>query len=346
DLLPQLRQFRIRRTVLVAWTDLHKVTGVLSLPFTYMMAYTGALIIFATALMGVVAAPVFGANPERIREVVTGPALPTARPIAATDVRLPVSAWMERAEAAIPGLEITLLEQRPDTSRVRVGGEVEGVRGFLEAHLDGVTGAVEKADRPHDLRPAQSTTNFMFALHFGTVGGWATKVVYAWLALIAAVTMISGNAMWLLRRRKRGLFGRGTAFLEGCTFGTGAGLPLATAATFYATQVYPFDWSDRVPGLELTFIVALAVSNLGAVVSRDRWRTASRQLILTGVLFLSLPFLRPGGLIGGGPAYLLAVELGWLVLAVVCFFVGLRLAGRTDLVRPSSVEAVEAPSHV
>ncbi|MEM6365097.1 MAG: PepSY-associated TM helix domain-containing protein, partial [Planctomycetota bacterium] len=260
-----------------------------------------------------------------------------------------VATWIERAEAAVPGLEVTLLERRPRASRVRVGGEVDGHRGFFEAHLDGVTGAVEKADRPSALRPAQSTTNVVFALHFGAVGGWATKVVYAWLALIAAVTMISGNAMWLLRRRKRGLFGRGTAFLEGCTYGTGAGLPLATAATFFATQVYPYGWSGRVAGLELTFVGALALAVAGAVVSRDRWRTASRQLMLSAVLFAALPFLRPGGLVGGGPAYLLAVELGWLALAALCFGLGLRWARRADGVRgapSSSMEAVEVSSHV
>ncbi|MEM9873497.1 MAG: PepSY-associated TM helix domain-containing protein [Myxococcota bacterium] len=328
DLVAQWRQFRPARPPLVTWTDLHKVTGVLSLPFSYLMAYTGALIIFATALMGLVAAPVYGADDARIREIVTGPALPDPEPLVKGAVVRPVADWVAAGEAAVPGLDVMLVEQWVGSSRVRVGGSVAGQRGFIEAHLDGTSGRVLEAEDPDDRRPAEAATNLIYALHFGTAGGWGNKVVYALMALVAAASFISGNAMWLLRRRKKGLAGRGTAFLESCTYGVGTGLPLATALILLGTQVLPFDLEARVAVLELGFLGALVAAVVWASQANNRWRTAAHQMGLAALLFATLPFWRPGGLVGGGPVSLLAVELGWLTMSALCGFVSVRMHQR------------------
>ncbi len=60
DLVRQLHQFRIAKSRRVLWSDMHKVLGVMGLPFQLAYAYTGAFLVLAPLLLGMIGGPVLG----------------------------------------------------------------------------------------------------------------------------------------------------------------------------------------------------------------------------------------------------------------------------------------------
>src|SRR4051794_11867432 len=70
DLARQLTQFRPRAGRRTLWSDMHKVVGVLGLPFQLIYSYTGALLVFGPVLLTAIAGPVFGNDPAREARVV------------------------------------------------------------------------------------------------------------------------------------------------------------------------------------------------------------------------------------------------------------------------------------
>ena len=65
DIVRQFHQFRVKKSRRVLWSDLHKVVGVMGLPFQLMYAYTGAFIVLGPLLMAAFAGPLFGGDSKR-----------------------------------------------------------------------------------------------------------------------------------------------------------------------------------------------------------------------------------------------------------------------------------------
>jgi uncharacterized iron-regulated membrane protein len=240
DLIRQLDQFRPAKSIRVLWSDLHKVLGVLGLPFQTMYALTGALIGLAPLLISVVGGPAAGARLEESQRAwwgETAPGTSTGKPAQA----LSVDELVARARRAVPGFEpeFARLEAMNDTS-MRASFWGAG-RGRLFSHgdvvLDARDGALVADSVSAPPTPAAAVSRWTTGMHYAWFEGLAMRAIFAILAAATCLTILSGNWIWLARRARGASWG--DRLLARLTIGVGGGIALATAALFWANRLAP-----------------------------------------------------------------------------------------------------------
>ena len=327
DLVRQLVQFRPQVARRVFWSDLHKVLGVMGLPFQLLYCYTGALLVFGPVLITALDAPAKIAWNEPTQVPAVGDAI---RPRSLDEV-------LAAAKQAVPGLapiSFGMQDRGKAHALVRVYGEIRGEDGaFQHANvvIDQSTAEVIHVESPETDLASHATRRWVSGLHYTYFGGGGLRVILAMLALAASGTILSGNWIWLARRRKRGAAGRPHA-LARWTAGIGAGVFVAIAAMFVASRALPMELVGRAAIEQWVFGGALIGCVIWALRARDVDGVWWRQLAVAGALLVTVPVwaarVSPAGLLGGGPlvSTVVAVDAGVLGagLGLICVAWALR----------------------
>jgi uncharacterized iron-regulated membrane protein len=334
----QLFRFRRRAEPRRLWSDLHKVLGVWGLPFQLMIGFTGGVIGIGVVLVPQLARPTVGSDPAVVAREAYGdelvPATPPASPPATAPpapaaLPAPVAMLMPgdlaaRAEAALPGFEaeyIAVASWGASGAVATVYGERPGDRLYPQARIalraaDGTLLGI--GDGP--TRDTQAALEAMYGLHFATYGGLTLRLVYALLGIAGWLTILTGNWIWIERRRERG--GRGAELLARLTVGLGGGLLPASAAIFWINRLSAV--SDGRPGREVWgFFAVWAAAALIALALPARRRSWALLLAITAAGLVGLPALSRGtvGVVG-------AVDFGAALFGAACAGAAAVLARR------------------
>ncbi|MEM0922426.1 MAG: PepSY-associated TM helix domain-containing protein [Pseudomonadota bacterium] len=304
---------------LVSARDRHVLASTWSLPFGFLLAFTGAFFSFAISLgLPIVAMVAFGGDQQEMVEQVIG-----------------IEAPADKTPAPLASLDYILAEstERVGTPPVSVAIAGYGTAGATvtlfhppdNGALLGTTLMFSGADRSFlGEKPALCTVpsagsavvSLMGPLHFGNFAGLTSKI--AWLALGAAMSyvVISGMHMWVRRREDQAVWRR---FAWAITI-SAWGLPLAmlgSAAAFFLTLPAgdPTFWTPM--GFLIAAIAAIFVG-LGPQDPSDRFR------VVFAVSCLALPLLRhlTGGTawsdaLAGGQVEVISIDLLLLALGAV-----------------------------
>lgn len=289
DLVRQWFRFRPEHAPRTWSSDLHKVLGVFGLPYQLLYAWTGAVLCLAPlAIEPAVLRAVFRGHPEAARAVQDGGFL---RPMASgrPNTTLPsLDAFVGAAKARYPGFEpdFVALEHVGDAdSYASVYGAVPGVPfGTVELAFRAEDGSLLHAHGPGTSTAWQRFNAWFFGLHFARFGGYGVKALYAALALLTCVVIVTGNVVWLERRDTSRSSG-GNRILERLTTGVAAGLATATSALFAANRLLPGTLESRGVVEEAIFWGAWAGALMLAFGKSAPRRIASIELILAGALF-------------------------------------------------------------
>lgn len=326
NLVRQFHQFRPDRTRRVFWSDMHKVLGVMGLPFQAMYAYTGAYMVVLPYLVQAFSGPVFGGDVARAEQAAWG-IVPASTPVAGELVAVqPLDALVTKARALRPDLVVERLRVHGhgrEHGFVEVQGRSEGV-----PHRDGRVrlqesdGRVIEDSASSGRDVGEEARAWIYGLHFAHFGGLAIRFLFFALALATCATILTGNLIWLARRQARRA-STGHHLLARLTIGVGAGSIVAVAALFLASRVLPLEWAGRMPAEELTFLVALFACVVWALVSTHERALWWQQLGLAGLICVAVPPLAAtqsvAGLFGTGEsqAPVLGVDLALLTLGVI-----------------------------
>lgn len=241
DIVRQFHQFRPAKAAKVLWSDMHKVLGVMGLPFQIMFAFTGAFLCLASLFLMVMNGPVFDGDEAAATAALWGggrDAKPTGRAVATMDL----DQLIERAKVVAPGFQpqFVRVSQRGDAGAVaRVWGERAGrLFGRGDVVLRATDGALLSQSLTSSPTPGSAISRWVVGLHYALYAGLATKVVYALLAIATCLTLLSGNWIWLLRRQAQAT-SVANRLLARLTVGVGGGILPATAALFWANRVAP-----------------------------------------------------------------------------------------------------------
>jgi uncharacterized iron-regulated membrane protein len=306
NLSGQLHQFRPQRESRVWWSDLHKVLGVMGLPFQLMYAYTGAFLVLAPVLLRAFVGPVFNGDTARAQRLATGMHdAPPARAGAPIPV-LSADSLLARARRAMPALQIEAIEIEHHAHEAGTFAVWGHDRGTPETHAQ-ITlrerDGVELSRSSASPSPSAGLRRWAQGLHLGLFGGLWLRWLYFALGATLCLTLLSGNLIFLARRARSAH--AGTRALERLTLGTASGVLLALAALFFASRALPLHVANRGALEEAAFFGALVVCLLWAARARDARRAFSRQLGVAGVLLASTPLLAArvskAGLLGAGP---------------------------------------------
>ncbi len=199
---PTIRFNRGARTLL---GDLHRTTGVWSLWFLLIMGLTG-LWYLAQALMWhheiEIAPEITPLAAERVPLLPEGAGLPTP---------ITFSSAQATAEGMLPGVRLHWA-QAPEHNRdyytfAGSGGEVFFDNYAHRVKVDPWTGAVASVVTPASMAPLQAVSHIADPLHYGTLAGLWTKVLWFLSGVMLSGMSITGFLIWSKRtfREVRGV---------------------------------------------------------------------------------------------------------------------------------------------
>lgn len=191
-LTPRLRVTQGSR---IFWGDLHRLAGIWSL---WLLALTGI-----TALWFLVQAILWHSHTAYLSEPpdLAEHTVPTQ--VSAPPARISADAAFAAAQAALPGLRVQWFvwpEHALSPYALWGTGPNPLYNSFsYGAFVNPWTGAVDSTRSPQDHTVLQTLDGLADPLHYGTVGGITTRIIWAVFGLILTALSVSGMILW--RRR-------------------------------------------------------------------------------------------------------------------------------------------------
>lgn len=235
--------FRRQRKLPRASLDLHNLSGVLGLPFHFVITLSGLIIFFniyfpATPdlVYAEAESPRQAFSAER-QDTYTRPPIGQPGELASLDAMVRAA---QRHWGGSPAWIIEVFYPGDAASYVRVSRSNSDAvtRGLGAVYFDGPTGEMLLVSAP---RPVSKTQKFIAGLHFIQFDHWPLHCLYFVLGLSGCVMIATGYIYWLETRRKRheklGL--SGVRIVEGLTVGSVTGIVIATLAFFVANRLLP-----------------------------------------------------------------------------------------------------------
>ena len=291
-----------------SWLDAHNLSAVLTLPFLFMIGYTGLTFFYSSYLPWPVQAAYGDADDAYARyEAELVPAQPAPPGILVSTAQLPDLQQLLARVQAISGQPPALVViQAPGTvhSVVEViGRKPEGgaARRLLteasRATFDAASGTLLQwhGAHPHAIGAVQ-VHETIEALHKADFGGWPMKWLYFISGLLGTAMIAIGTLLFSIKRRKRSEqeFGAATAGIYRCVeafnVASLAGVALASIVYLHGNRLLPLTMSDRSAWEIRIFLLTCAASVLHAL-----WRPTRlawiEQLWLAAALCLALPLV-------------------------------------------------------
>lgn len=226
--------------------DLHNVTGVLALPFHFLITLSG-LIIFVTIYFPAAWSVAYDNDRQAFFDEAFGRYMRDKADRPGTIGSL--DAMAEQASALWggtrpyflrihhPGDANAYVEMRPSfQNRVTMSAD--------RAYFDAASGALLHSQVS---KPVLNAQRFITGLHFIQFRHWTLRWVYFALGLSGCVLIVTGFLFWLESRRKRhsqqGL--SGVRIVEGLTIGGTTGIIFATLGFFIVNRVLPLGLEHR-----------------------------------------------------------------------------------------------------
>ncbi|WP_223668548.1 PepSY-associated TM helix domain-containing protein [Kangiella shandongensis] len=194
---PRLRRKKGARTF---FGDFHRLSGVWSIWFLMVMGVTG-LCYFIQAIGWHNGSDVWD-EPEAvmIQQV------PTSQNQKAVPQRISLEAAMHSAEQVMPGFEPSYIampeHHRGHFTIMGSGGEVFYDSYSHQAYVNPWTGTVEELRQPDTMNGLQTIVHITDPLHYGTLGGIWTKILWFFFGLLLSMMSISGFVIYSKRTVK------------------------------------------------------------------------------------------------------------------------------------------------
>lgn len=322
--------FRPWEKLKTLWTDIHTALGVITLPFLFVFAVTGAYYLISFPLVSQpVAAYQYGGSTDSLLNATntrTARYAFTYRPFQkAPDL----NAYFRDARQRMPDTEVRnlVISNYGDQSmRITVNGANphKNFTGTASVVYNGVTGKVEQftsLEGPSSYDKA--VDNLMYTLHFGNFGGNIVRILYFLLGIAGCIVIISGVMIWLVARKKKSIPERKRRFnqwLANIYLSSSISMYPVTAAVFIAVKLNPDGGRTFIYNFYFWTWLAVAIA---LVLRRNNYKTTRDCLLLGGLLGLAIPIVN--GLVTGNwiwiswqNAYydLLFIDLLWIVMSI------------------------------
>ncbi|WP_332608393.1 PepSY-associated TM helix domain-containing protein [Achromobacter sp. ESBL13] len=331
-----------------SWLDAHNAVAVLTLPFQFMIAYTG-IVISSAQLMPAPVAAHYGAGMDAMR-LYLAEMQGEEKPLRSGQAMAmpPLEPMVARAEAMIGQSARAVVIQNPEDTSMRIAVYGWNEAGDAQRNISATTGMVEfqgTTGQVLRMRPAGGVNGgapavvrqVMNDLHMAPFGGPAMKWLYFVCGLAGAAMMGTGAVLFMAKRRAKAgdEFGAATAriyrLFEGLNVAALAGLAVACIGFFWANRLLPVALENRALWELRCFFGLWALMLAHAWLTRPRaaWIT---QLGLLSALCLLLPLVSFATLgdhavaqIGRGDWESAGVELTAVAFGVLSAWAAIRL---------------------
>ncbi|MEM7764656.1 MAG: PepSY-associated TM helix domain-containing protein [Pseudomonadota bacterium] len=334
-ILKEFFQFRLTKSVRVKWKDAHNFLGVWTLPFSVVMAFTGAWLGVVALMLPATGVLVFKGDSEQVINAIQGPPIERsgisglmidlddiARRPHSDSGELPVSVFVNHW--GDQNAEYTI-NYAPDTELMYY--EQEKISAISGAPLP-LTGL----DAPS---PETRVLAAISPLHYGTYGGVALKFMYFLLGIGLSAMVALGNMVWIERRANSSEGKKSPQFydrLSKLTVGACLGIVVGSVAIFYADAFYVGEEAARITRIGTTYFGAWFAVIACAFLAKNSYRTTCRLFALVGFGLLGLPVVSaiqagaaPWQILQSGHVAAPLVDLALLILGAACLLVAIKL---------------------
>ena len=282
-----------------SWMDAHNALAVLSLPFHFMITYSGLLLLmFMLMPWGVQSAyngdmrAYFNDRGARVAASVPASAGPaSAAPLTG------IGPLMEQARARWPHGVDHITITSPGTSQAVIELRERGADSLLDRgrserlRFDGVSGALLESPQQPAVNAVTATYNVFSSLHLLRFAGPWLRWLFFFAGLAGSAMVATGLVLWVVKRlpqrRKQGSH-LGHYLVERLNVATIAGLPLAIAAYFWANRLLPVKMAGRADWEIRVFFIVWAACLIHACMRSHR-RAWIEQLAMMSILYFLLP---------------------------------------------------------
>ncbi len=288
-----------------SWLDAHNASGVLTLPFQLMIAFTG-LAVFVSIYMPAAIFAHYDSPGAFFAEVFERP-VPREMTHQAAPVA-DISQMFADAEQAMgkPGQFIRVEHPGDSSATFTVFGlfDAEALQGRLVlpssgmAEFDAVTSEQRHVEAPgaEPQGAAFRTQRAMRTLHFANFGGYTVRWLYFLLGMTGAVMIATGSILFMVKRRQRALkeFGHATQrvyrVVDVLNVAAISGLLIACVGYLWINRLLPLEITGRA-GWEVSLFFALWAATLLHSALRPVNQAWREQLLAFAALCLLLPFV-------------------------------------------------------
>ncbi|MBL4796954.1 MAG: PepSY domain-containing protein [Oleispira sp.] len=328
---------RPKRSWRLLLTDQHKLLGLWSLPFTFILAFTGTILGLLGLISPILALAAFNGDVEKATIAVLGP---KAELTAEYTPVYPLNKLWQQLKIDLPDSSIEFIQvsglKIQDESLVADRGGIIKFNGYHKhklSNLESVTYNLSTGEKIHqgsfvEKGPFQRVFAAVTPLHYVLFGNIWLKVFYALSALAACGLILTGNMLWLNRRGHNM-----EHWLSKLTLGACGGLVVSTSLTFLSSQlIYAFKLPE---GAHLHHYLEECVfwSSWGAVIIlpfiyQNGFKLSHILLRLTSLGFLGV--LLADGLInqrwiGFTEGWIFNVQLGILFTALLFIYLDWKM---------------------
>lgn len=290
-----------------SWLDAHNATGVLTLPFQLMIAYTG-IVISGLSFMPAGVVTFYGAGSEGVRAHMAALEEGGKPPRSGQAMAVPdLEPFALRGQQLMGQPVRAVVISHPGDAAARIGvygwNQEDSMRQRLSATsgmvmFSAATGEVLQVRLPGgvDGGGASLAQSVLGGLHRVEFGGLALKWLYFLCGLAGSAMVATGAVLFMVKRRSKhlGEFGRATArvygLIESLNVAAIAGLVLACIGYLWANRLVPVELAHR-HDWELATFFGLWLLALVHALCRPPARAWNEQLGALAALCLLLPLL-------------------------------------------------------
>ncbi|WP_336967401.1 PepSY-associated TM helix domain-containing protein [Sphingobium aromaticiconvertens] len=305
---------RTRANPVLVDRDRHSVAGTWSLPFAFILAFTGSFFsFFGTIGVPVVAMAAFSGNVQALSDAVFGnPGAPDPRPTAIGNLDRITSDSIRRAGGAPTFVAIENFG-RADAKITSFHNPRSSDIEPVSLLYNGASATFVHAKPAVGTRPSVggTLTGIMGPLHFGNFAGMISKAIWFGLGFAMCYVTFTGMCLWVVRRKDDA---RSFAWLERTVTVVGFGLPFGltvSAAAFLVAMplglaVY---WTTA------AFLIGSALAIAMGIFASSNDMLARMLKGATGLVMLALPALRLFA--AGGPGWSEAIAVNQPIIAAL-----------------------------
>lgn len=361
-----------------SWLDAHNASAVLTLPFLFMIVYTG-LAHFYSSYMPWPLHSLYGADRSAYSQYQKElnanaedrqPADAVPLPTGATNL----AGLAQHAQTLLQQPVVSVLVQRPEKGQSTVrfseqkpdtGTSRRMLNSAESVTLDATNGrllqAAERDAQGQVQRSAVSEVHpVISALHLVTYGGWPMKWLYFFCGLIGTAMVATGSLLFAVKRKTKSgnEWGAATPQLYRCIDALNvtalAGTALASIAYLYGNRLLPLALEARSSWEIRVFFAVWALSLLHALLRNTR-RAWSEQLWGLAWLCLALPLFNAvttgqhlGRYLASGDGQRAGLELTTLALGLLVawgawrYQRSSRASAVPQAIRPRAAQTVRA----
>lgn len=326
-------QFRPWEKLKTLWTDIHTALGVITLPFLFIFAVTGAYYLISYPLFTTPAAKYEYAGNMDSLFTATNPNMQTytfqGKPL---ETQADLDYYFKDGQkqlknAAVNSMVIHHYGDQSMHLQVSAANRKENFSGTSFVNYEVASGKIIE-QRNIDESPSygQTVDDLVYTLHFGSFGGTITRVLYFLLGIAGCIVIISGVMIWLVARDKKNIpekKRRFNAWLANIYLSIATSMYPVTAAAFIAVKLHPDGGQSFI--YSFYFWTWLAISLL-LIIRKNNYKT-NRDCLLSGSLIgIAIPVVN--GFVTGNWIWnswanhyydILLIDVFWLITAICTF---------------------------